>query len=465
MQPKFYLEPKIRILNKFMQSQHMKSVFYALTLPVLELKQWIEKEIEENPLVEKEDLLPIGKEKCFSEKSENIDLSDNPIENIPWSSSNLHERRRAITKEENEHPIFDNLPKKESLFDHLLFQASIVFKSKTDIKIAEQIIGSLNSKGFLDISLQEIADYLKIEVTKIEKTLEIVQSFHPPGIAARNLEESFLIQLKHQNKEDSVAYRIVKFHYNDFIHNKFAALSKKLNLSLESLQKIINKDLKKLVIIPSLKFSDELSQPIIPDVIIKHEQNRWIISINDQDIPKICIQNKYDSILHSLDKNERQYLQKYMLQGKWLIRAINSRNTTLTKVVYSIVKIQRHYLLGISPLIPMNYKDLSAELKLHISTISRAVSNKYVACPIGLVALRSFFSSSPSKSTSNKNTSTDTALKLLKNLIIDEDRKHPLSDAKLAKKIDELGIFLARRTVAKYRKKLKIASAKQRKLF
>ena len=477
MQQKLCLKTKTKMLNRFMLSQHMKSVIYALTLPVLELNEWIEKEIETNPLLEKEDRSYIN-ESSFSEKNAaagtedtsiidtsilDIHISDVPHENS-WVSDNFKKGKADLSDEKKEGSIFDAISKKKTLSEHLLFQAYVTFTSNEDIRIAEHIIGSINSKGLLDVPLDEISETLKIEVCKIEKTLEIMQAFDPIGVFARSIEESLLLQLQSKKKEGSIAYKIIKFHYNDLIHNRFSALSKKLNLPIRTLKEIVNTDLKNLIITPSQNFSIEPVQPIFPDLTVKHEENKWIISVNDEHIPKIYIQSKYDKILNTLSKAERQCIQKYILQGKWLIKAINSRKTTLEKVLSYIVKKQRNYLLGIGPLLPMNYKDLATGLNLHISTISRAVSNKYVASPLGLVPLRGFFSYS-SKSFKDKTTSTDAALHLLKKLIKEEDKKNPMSDEKIAKKIDALGVLLARRTIAKYRKKLKIPSARQRKLF
>lgn len=460
MKPRLLLSTKLKMQHRLLLSQHMKAALHALTLPVLELKDWALKEIEKNPLIEIKD-----KEEFNSfEEGSDSGSSYTYVDEKPKTSNNLHQKHIPFKSEEITQPIIDRLENKESLFDYLLFQATVLFTSKEDIKIAKYIIGNLNSKGFLDLSTKEIAEDLNLNIEKVEKTLKLIQKLDPPGIGCRNLQESLLVQLEAQKKDASVAYKLVKFHFQELLYKKFGLISKKMGVGLESILKIINEDLKGLTLNPAQNFSDEISEPIVPDLTINFDQNKWSISINDQDIPKITIPKKYNDILNNLDRSERQTVQKYLLQGRWLVKAINSRRSTLIKIVSYIVKKQRSFLLGLGPLLAMNYKELSSKLNLHISTISRAISNKYASTPIGIISLRSLFSGA-SKSKSNKDESTDTPLKILKKLISEEDKKNPLSDEDLAKMIDRQGFTLARRTVAKYRKNLKIASANQRKQF
>ena len=240
------------------------------------------------------------------------------------------------------------------------------------------------------------------------------------------------------------------------MQNKFYLLSKKLNISSQEIKKLIYKEIKTLNFIPSSKYNYTPSLPLIIDITIKYENARWIITINEDELPLFIIKENYFSFSKEiLSSEDKKFIRLNILQGKWILKSLARRKKILIQIASFLVKKQRNYLLGLGNLTPLSYNDLAKELNLHVSTISRAANNKYVDCPLGILPLKAFFSSS---------LEIPNAVNLLKKLIQEEDKKNPLSDEKLSQKISFIGVPCARRTITKYRKKLKIPSIRHRKI-
>lgn len=458
---KFSFKTAPQMKKKFILSSYMKDAVHILTLPVLELNRFIEQEIEINPLLEKTE--KSKNEYLLAEedkKTTDPDISECPYHFQENKKINTYEKKNGSFLENKKDSFIENIISPPSIYDCLLFQVSIAFKIPEDKLVATHLIGSLNSQGFLDSPLEEIAKELNISEKKLRNILKIIQSFDPPGIGATSLSESLLIQLERQGKKNLSIYHIIKNYFQDLLDKNFSKISKKTKISLSKIQTLSKNELKKLNFSPLQTLIPNNPQPITPDIVVKQEENKWIIMVNEQNLPKFYIQDKYNNEMASFSPSERDYIKKYISRGVWLKKAIESRRIKLIKVMQLIIKMQKNFLLGEGSLFPMTYKDLSSFLKCHVSTISRIVANKYISCPLGLLPMRSFFSS-PLKCNSQKKSSA-AALQILKKLVQEEDKKKPLSDGQLTQKLCNLGFSLARRTVTKYRKKLHISSSNLR---
>lgn len=395
--------------QRLLLSFAMQQAIQVLQMPQLELSEWLKAEIEENPILEYEE------EITYSSSSSS------------FSSSRIE---KALQEPDIAAPI--------SLFDHLMNQARLSSFNAEELEMAEFLIGSLDERGFLES--QDISPSMKGVLLKL-------QEFDPPGIAARSLPESLLLQLRLKGKENSLASRVLESHFEDLLHNRFPLIAKKLKCSVVELQEAIEKEMAPLNLRPAAPFFTEQACVIIPDLILKKEDETWTIEMNEDLMPKFQIREK-------ANVNKRHFQN-----AKWLKNALESRQKTLFGICRYLVKKQDAYLNGDSEALePMTMQEVAETLGLHISTIGRAVNGKHLFCPKGLVAMRSLFCYDLGNATSNQS-----AKQLLLDLIGKEDKRHPLSDDALALKISALGIPLARRTIAKYRKLSHIPSASQRR--
>jgi RNA polymerase sigma-54 factor len=307
-----------------------------------------------------------------------------------------------------------------SLYEHLMTQARLVFK---DLTQAEAIIGNLDQKGFYT---EPVID---------EDALKIIQSFDPPGIAAKDVRDSLLIQLRMNGHSNSLAYEIINNHYLDFLHGRASKISKALKHSLAEVQKEIQTKIKPLDPFPGYRFS--LGPSTVPSVdLVIHEE----VEINTP-LPLFSLKEEYSLFSHT------PFYRAYLSEAKWLIRSVKRRNQILQLIGSFLKKTQKSFLLGEGALIPMTMKEAALALNISEASLTRAVSNKLISCPLGIIPLRSFFS------TNQK------AKELLATLINNENKASPLSDQKLAESMN-----IARRTATKYRLELKIPNAAHRKI-
>ena len=410
---KISITTKIKQATKHYLSQKMLTSITILSLPVLELKNWLLKQAEQNPLI-------IIKEKT------------NKLSSVA---------------------SLDYLPTHSSLYDSLIFQAHLEIHCPEKLKIAKYIIGSLDSHGFFTQEKAALAQEAGYPLKEIAEVLTIIQTFDPPGIAAENVQHSLLLQLERNNKQKSLAYKVFREYFKDLLNNKISDISRKLNIPIASLYNEIKQVLKKLTTNPASQFQPSLVMPIIPDIIAKHEQNKWIITTNEEDLPLLQLQK--------VDNMNEVCCKSFLTSGKKLFLLLNKRKEFLIKLTVFIIQKHKGYLLHQTNMLPLTYKEAAIELNVNISTIARAVSGKYIDSPLGILPMKHFFP----RSTTDKNISNKTALDLLKSLINEENKKRPLSDKRLSEKMQEQGIPCSRRIVTKYRKKLNIPSSKHRIIF
>ncbi|MCI0381696.1 MAG: RNA polymerase factor sigma-54 [Chlamydiae bacterium] len=419
-----------KVSQRLLVSLAMRQAFHVLKLPQIELAEWIKTQIDMNPLLEY----------C-------------PDEFVPQNKS----RKKAIDP-------MDFIEKKPSWFEYLLKQVELHFRNEEEKKIAVEIIGNLDEKGFFSAEEMENLSkkYCSNKITQVKK---IVQSFDPPGIAAANLREALLIKLQGINKENSLAYRLIENHYEDFLKNRLSRIQKKLNCTKKQLESAITDDLKPFQTDPKSLLQDDIPVYIYPEILLEKKNDHWEIEIVESLLPPFQINPVYPEKLYSphVATDERIFIRRYLAAGKWLIRILEKRRQTLKKITLFLLKKNLAFFEELSQDIsPMTMKEVANAIQMHESTIARAVAGKYLFCQKGMIALRSFFNRKVS-SDSGEEVSTQKVKKLLQKMVQEEKNSQPLSDSDLAKKLKEVGISCARRTIGKYRKELNISSSIHRK--
>ncbi|HSX26404.1 MAG TPA: RNA polymerase factor sigma-54 [Chlamydiales bacterium] len=401
MDPKLKLSPERNLVMTFALRQALE----ILQMPQLELGQWLRGEIEKNPLLELK----------------------------PSSKSS---------------PLLGDLPSPPRLHDHLMRQVRESFRSPLDQMIAEELLEHLDERGFLSAPLEKIATFFQKPLSHIEAALSILQTFDPPGICARNLQESLLLQLKAQGALHSPTYLLIRDCFDDLLHGRFSAIKKKLDSPAEALAKLA-----RLHFRPADLFRHDPIPLIIPDIQIAKIDGGWTVELLDDELPKFTLQTDYLTLAPEQEE-EKETLRTFSTSAKWLIRSLTRRKKLLSEIGRYLVCKQARYLNQKGKLIPTTLKEISQELHVHESTLSRALSGKYAATPRGIIPLRSLITLSPT---------TQTAQQALAHLIAQENKQRPYTDDQLASQLTAQGLPLARRTIAKYRRFLKIGPANQRK--
>jgi RNA polymerase sigma-54 factor len=470
---------ELKLSQKLILTPQLQLSIKLLQLPMLELSQTLTKELMENPLLEEasekegegkdESLQITSEEEGVQEMPDDIEA---PLEKMfGFTTDSYFEERGSDGRDlgyftdgiEMPSPL-ERYRKKPDLQEYLLWQLRGSRASDMVRRTAEIIINNLNEDGYLEASIEEIAGLAQVDIQTAEEALSLIQEFDPPGVGARNLQECLLLQLKPLNLENTLVEKILTEGFTELREKKYKQLTAKFRVPLDDIFKAV-KIIEGLEPRPGRNYSSEEPVPIIPDVYIEESNGEYIISLNDDGIPKLRLSNYYRELLankKSLSKEERQFLEEKLRSAMWLLKSLDQRNKTIYRVTESILKFQKDFFKnGFGHLKPLNLKDVAEDLGMHESTISRVTANKYLQCPQGLLSFRFFFSNAvPS---SKGDVSSTTVKNIIKQLISEEDPKAPLTDKKIVDILKDKGIDTARRTVAKYREELKIPPYNKRK--
>jgi RNA polymerase sigma-54 factor len=454
--------------QKLIMTPELRQAIQILQFNNVELTDYINKQLEVNPFLESVD----NKSDESSSTDERVTESKEKDE-VDWTelaekyddlSYKAYEKN---TDNETKQSFESYTSKKLSLKDHLMVQLGITVKSNKEKRIGEFIIESLDNKGYLGCSLQDISLLINEDVVEVERVLRLIQTFDPVGVAARSLSECLMIQLREKGIQDKNAYIIAENYLEEIATNKIQKIAKDLHISVNRVQSICD-IIKMLEPKPSRGFivdSDNIRY-IVPDVTIEKINDEYIIIVNDSYLPTLTISNYYKNMIHGLnDKEASKFLSDKLNSSMWLIKSIEQRRMTLYKVVDSILKYQRKFFdEGKSALKPLVLKDVADDIGVHESTVSRATNGKYVQTPRGLYELKYFFASSLSE-TDGSGVSSTSVKNTIQKLIDTENSQKPLSDQKIAERLNEEGINISRRTVAKYRDEMRIPSSSMRRRY
>ena len=455
-----------------------------IQLPVQELEQRLSREIEENPALEvgkeEEEENPFEEtndfeEEVVSDNEINVEdyLSDDDVPDYKLKSNN-----HSADDEQKSLPFISGI----SFNEFLKNQLQAFSFNKSDLEIAHFLVGSIDQTGYIRRELLDIVDDLAFtmgiysDVESIEKILKTIHLLDPPGVGARNLQETLTIQLKKKKSSSSIntAIKIIENNFDMFIKKHYQKIILKLNINENDL-KIAIKEIEKLNPKPGAAFSEptKINSSIIPDFTIEIVENKLLLTLNSRNAPDLHVSNEYKNMLsgyketNKASKSQKDaviFIKQKLDAAKWFIDAINQRNQTLLLTMKSIMDFQKEYFLSgdESNLKPMILKDIAEKIQMDISTISRVANSKYVDSPYGIKLIKSFFSEGITNDQGIE-VSTIEIKKELQVIIDNEDKTKPLTDDQLTKIINKKGYPIARRTVAKYREMIGSPVARLRK--
>lgn len=464
--------------QRMILAPQMRQFLKLLELPALELEQKIQDELEQNPVLEEskpdreEELRPEADPENEPDPKEQVRDILQEMELLD-RASNRHEFPQDFSQNEP-----DELQRKRdyqetvqtkppTLAEYLTWQLGLLELTKTERQIAGEIIGNINDDGQLVATMGEIAHETDAPVDHVEKVLKKIQSLDPPGVGGRDLGEILLIQLRKKEEETSLAQAIIKDHLSLLERKHFDQLARLLKTSPDRIKEVY-RQISKLEPKPGRIFYQERSIFVVPDATVAippDNEEELVIEMNQDFIAIPRINPLYREMIKrkDLDPETKAFLRDKIQAGLNLIRALAQRKSTLYQITEELVKVQRDFFTkGFAYLKPLRLKDISEKIGVHESTVSRAMQAKYLETPQGTIPYKSFFSNRL-ESTNGKLESQKSALERLKSLIANEDKRKPVSDAKLVKLLEQEGIKIARRTVAKYRELLKILPAYLRK--
>lgn len=363
--------------------------------------------------------------------------------------------------------LTDKINAKEvSLQEVLLRQLGMFVNTDEELKIGQEIIGNIDENGYLKANLEELALTLNRPIEEIAKVLGLIQQFEPSGVACRSIPECLIIQLKKNNQADPLIVKIIENHLEDIAKKNYSLIAKQLKEPPERIEPLIQKILK-LDPKPGRNYAIQISQRIIPDVAIKEKEQSLEVVINNEYFPTIVINKVYKQMLKkdNLDPAAREFIEHKMRAAAELLRAVGKRTSTLRRVAEKLVEIQRDAIKeDLSFLKPLTFADLAKQLDIHETTVCRTIMNKYIDTPCGIVALKDLFTTKINDG-SGQAVSVNYIKKSIKELIEQEDKKHPLSDEDITHMLlNKFNLKAARRTVAKYREEFKIPSTAYRRI-
>jgi RNA polymerase sigma-54 factor len=452
----------------------------------MELIEIIDTELSQNPMLEIEDETMEAKSEGETQKEETE--SEKKKEKIEESVSGADESgsseaeddrdieayfneyfdntMRTYFVEKKEAPALENFVSKTvSLWDHLEWQANLTFFDATDRDIAYYIIGNINEDGYLTISVEDIAGVEGVSPERVEAVREKILRLDPVGIGSLTLKEALLAQMEYFDIQNEITRKIITDYLPLLEKSDFSQLAKALNISLSAVKSHIDV-IKGLDPAPGRKYSQEKTYYVVPDIIVRKEDDELKIILNDEGMPRLRINSFYKKMLAQMPKDETEasrFLKDRMKKAFWFLRSLNQRDQTIFKVAKYIVDKQKDFIeKGMDYIKPLTLIELAQEIGVHESTVGRVVANKHIMTSRGLFPLKYFFHKSLSGDFGEEISSLRVKERIRK-LVEQEDKKNPLSDIEIGEVLAKENFKIARRTVAKYRKQLRIAPSHIRK--
>ena len=465
-----------KFVQKLVLTPSLQQAIKLLPMSTLELSELLNQEMVENPMLEEvptEELQPVEaaqekQEEKQPDKEKADTWDDQDYEYFFGEYLDDGYRPSAPAEVKELPPIENTLSTAASLSDHLLWQLSMQTDDPLVRDIGEAIVGNLDDDGQLVATVEELAAMGPWSVEDVERTLALVQTFDPIGVAARDLQECLLLQLRHRGEEGTPAEKIITEHMRLLQNHQVPELARKLGMSIDDLKQHIE-IIRHLDPKPGSRFNPSQSQYVIPDVYVVKAEDQYVALLNEEGLPQLRISPVYrrlmdKSVAENTDET-RAYVKDKFRSALWLIKSVDQRQKTIHKVATSIINFQRDFLdHGIEYLRPLVLRDVANDIGMHESTVSRVVTNKYMHTPQGVYEMKYFFHSGIASSYGEA-VSSVTIKQRIRKIIEQEDPQRPLSDSKIVNILQREGLDLARRTIAKYREELKIPTSNQRKVL
>ena len=504
----FDLRQSLKLSQQLLMTPQLQQAIKLLQLSRIELEQFVAAELAENPCLEEgqlesnEEAMQVEKER---ERTEEQAINDHMNEassivdkvgekqEVDWEQYSTYQESAAPISSgvsraaDDEHPNYENMVSRSStLQEHLMGQVGEIDFDDVEKDVAQVIIGNLDEKGYLTLGVEEIcAADERFSQDIVEGVLDTIQRFEPVAIASRDLKECLYIQLRQLHLKNGIVEQIVLNHLSELENRNFHAIAKALKVPLEKVIESVQ-IIAELEPVPARQYGGDQTQYVVPDVYVFKLGDEWVVSLNEDGLPQLRVSDVYESILAAAgeseaqkaekaekadkeakakDSEEKNYISEKMKSAAWLIKSIQQRQRTIFKVTESIVRRQKEFFeKGVEHLRPMILKDIAEDIGMHESTISRVTNNKYVHTPRGIFELKYFFNSSVARA-DGQDVASESVKRMIADIIKAEDQKKPYSDQKIVDILEEKGIQLARRTVAKYREQLGILPSSKRKKY
>ena len=469
---------ELRIAQRLILTPQLQQAIKLLQLPHLELSEFLNKELIENPVLEEssdettiEELTQ--EEKDSIESEETCEDMEAPLEKTVNFSVDEYFEERGLDGRDLGYfnpgtttpiPFEQILTKQQDLYDHLLWQLRLSGKQEHLKRIGEIIIGNIDENGYLRASLEDIIKESQAQRDIAEEALSLIQSFDPPGVGARDLMECLALQLQLLNLQGTLVEKIIKNNIEELEKKRYTQIAQKNNASLRDVMSAV-KIIEGLDPKPGRNFSSYSVNYIIPDVYVVKTDDTHQIILNDDGLPRLRISSFYKKLIqknNAFHKEDRQFLIEKLRSAVGLLKSLDQRNRTIYRVTEKLLDLQKEFFdKGVDYVKPLTLREVASGLKMHESTISRVTSSKYLSCSHGIFSFRFLFSSA--LQTDIGSVSSTSVKNLIKKIVNEEDSHKPLSDKYIAEILKKSGIIIARRTVAKYRKEVGIQSQIQRR--
>ena len=451
--------------QKLIMTPELRQAIMILQLSALELSEYIDQELLENPLLEME---------ADSSAEKVDDMEEEEPYDIDWQeyfadSSDLGYTGRGsgFSRQSSQYSFEHYYTRELTLCEHLLGQFHLQTEEGSQRRLGEFILGNLDEHGYLTCSIVEIARLQQVPVEEVVAVLEIIRSLDPPGIGAEDLEECLLLQARALGVGDRLVEKIIKFHLPDLARGRLSRVAAELDVTVQEVQAAAD-FIRTLDPKPGRKYGlAPEGNYIIPDVAVEKVGDDYVIVVSDATSPRLTINNHYRQILRNrvAEDKARSYIESKLNSARWLIKSIEQRRMTVYKIVEALLEFQRDFFdRGVGFLRPLTLREVADAVGVHESTVSRATSNKYMQTPRGLFPFRFFFASGV-ENARGSTTSSESIKEMLREFIEDEETDKPYSDQKLTDILRGRGIMISRRTVAKYRQDMGILPSTCRRRY
>jgi RNA polymerase sigma-54 factor len=474
------IRQQLKLSQQLVMTPQLQQAIKLLQLSRMELMDVVREELEENPVLEEGQEAPDEKtpgeeeqaaaEAQSQETTQEAEGEGDGMADIDWKtyleSYSLGGTTADSYEDDDDRPSYENLlTKKTSLADHLMWQLNLSRLENLERAIAGEIIGNLDSDGYLHVSVEELAEQAACATEVVERALSAVQDFDPPGVASRNLQECLLKQIDLLDMSEDLVGVILSDHLEELENRRYQVIARSLQVPLEDVFGAA-KFISSLDPRPGSQYGQDDVHYIVADIFVYKISDEFVVVLNDEGLPNLRINSFYRNALSGsaqLDAKAGEYIQEKLRGALWLIKSIHQRQRTIFRVTKSIVKFQREFFeRGVDHLKPLVLRDVAEDIEMHESTVSRVTTNKYVQTPQGLFELKYFFNSGIS-TTGGDSVASESVKSKIKELIAEENTRKPYSDQKIVDLLRDQGIDIARRTVTKYREMLGVGSSTQRK--
>ncbi len=471
------LKQSMNLSQNLVITPQLQQAIKLLQMSRLELESAVRSELEENPILEetqdlKEEDLKRTKEAATDLEGpvDNQNNTQDPRKQDEFEWESYFEQNQKPPKDfssgNEEIMNYENvMTTTQSLHDYLVWQIQMNGFSDHEERAADALLAYMDEDGYVKTPLEQIAQDEEIPIEDLEDTLSMIQEFDPPGVGARDLKECLLIQARHLEEDTTDLVHIIQNHIKDLEKRNYDAIAKAMGKDIREIVEIC-KIIYAMEPKPGRAYHENDTHYVTPDVYVYKIGDDFVVSLNEDGLPRLKISNFYKNVLKGggANKQETDYIQDKLKSAVWLIKSIHQRQRTIYKVAEAIVKRQREFFeKGAAFLKPMVLRDIAGDIGMHESTVSRVTTAKYMHSPQGIYELKYFFNSGISATDGGDALASESVKLKIKDLIAKEDPKSPLSDQKIAEMLKRDGVDIARRTVAKYREMLKILPSSQRK--